>query len=53
MVLSFKEIQAFLFIVYGAIAIKIVTKSICKVALKQKTWKEIIKLRNGKSKRSW
>ena len=36
MVLSFKEIQAYLFMVYGAIAIKIVTKSICKVTFKQK-----------------
>ena len=37
MVLSFKEIEASLFIVYRAIAIKIVTKSICKVAFKLKT----------------
>ena len=42
MMLSFKEIQTYLVLGYGAIVLKIATKSICKVTFKQKPWKEII-----------
>ena len=51
--LSFKEIQTYLFSGYGAIVLKVATKSICKVTFKQKPWKQIIEQGTEKPKRSW
>ena len=53
MMLSFKEIQTCLFSGYGAIVLKVATKSICKVTFKQKPWKQIIEQGKEKPKRSW
>ena len=50
--LSFKEIQTYLVLGYGAIVLKIATKSICKVTFKQKPWKEIIEPGKEVSKQS-
>ena len=50
--LSFKEIQTYLVLGYGAIVLKIATKSICKVTFKQKPWKEIIEQGKEVSKQS-
>lgn len=51
--LSFKEIQTCLFSGYGAIVLKVATKSICKVTFKQKPRKQIIEQGKEKPKRSW
>ena len=50
MMLSFKDIQTYLFSGYGAIVLKVATKSICKVTFKQKPWKQIIEQGKGKTK---
>mgnify|MGYP006891493949 CR=1 FL=1 len=49
MMLSFKEIQTYLFSGYGAIVLKLATKSICKVTFKQKPWKQIIEPRKNQN----
>ena len=41
MMLSFKEIQTYLVLGYGAIILKIATKSICKVTFKKNHGKKL------------